>query len=160
MCDGSQQKEGHADMTAAPLLPVPLPPTSCARHSYCSLSTIFSSFCSCYPHGPGHSLLAELDFCPQSLLMFRGWRFPARLNPPLCPVSGQLYSVQLDKALNSAVPSAPQSCPLFPICIFLSSLQGLRNIQGTQKPTESQSRIARGSESAEKGPLTLSCHQH
>lgn len=89
---------------------------------------------------------------PPVLLMFGGWRFPPCLNPLLCPVSGPLYSVQLDKALNSAVPSAPQFCPLFPVCIYLFSLHGLHNFQGTQKTTEAQSRIARGSESAKKDP--------
>lgn len=77
-------------------------------------------------------------------------KFPPWLNSPQCPISGPLYSVQLDKALNSAVSSAPQACPLFPVCIYLFSLHGLHNIARTQKTTEAQSRIARGSESAKK----------
>lgn len=79
-----------------------------------------------------------------------GGNFPAWLNPPQCPISGLLYSVQLDKPLNSVVPSAPQACPLF--AVYLFSLHGLHNIAGTQKTMGAQSRIARGSESAKKGP--------
>lgn len=77
-------------------------------------------------------------------------KFPPWLNPPQCPISGLLFSVQLDKAVNSAVPSAPQARPLFPVCVYLFSLHGLHNVAGTQKTTEAQSRIARGSESAKK----------
>lgn len=77
-----------------------------------------------------------------------GGNFPPLLNSPQCPISGSLYSVQLDKPLNSVVPSASQACPLF--AVYLFSLHGLHNIAGTQKTMEAQSRIARGSESAKK----------
>lgn len=77
-------------------------------------------------------------------------KFPPWMNSPQRPFSGPLHSVQLDKPLNSAFPSALQACPLFAVCIYLFSLHGLHNIAGTQKTTEAQSRIARGSESAKK----------
>lgn len=83
--------------------------------------------------------------------------FPAWLNSPQRPVSGSLYSVQLDKRLNGALPSAPQACPLF--VVHVSGPHSLRNLSWTQKTSEAQSRIARGSESGEKKPLTLSCRQ-
>lgn len=60
--------------------------------------------------------------------------FPPWLNSTQCPISGPLYSIQLDKPLNSAVPSVPQACPLFAVCIYLFSLHGLHNIAGTQRP--------------------------
>ncbi|KAI9537100.1 BMP-2-inducible protein kinase [Dissostichus eleginoides] len=41
-----------------------------------------------------------------------------------CPVSGPLYSVQLDKPLNSGVPSASQACPLFAVENILLNDQG------------------------------------
>lgn len=62
--------------------------------------------------------------------------FPPWLNSSQSPISGLLYSVQLDKPLNSAVPSAPQLCPLFTVGFYLCSLHGLHNIAGTQKTTE------------------------
>ncbi len=65
----------------------------------------------------------------------RGY-FPPWLNSSQSPISGLLYSVQLDKPLNSAVPSAPQPCPLFTVGLYLCSLHGLHNIAGTQKTME------------------------
>lgn len=76
----------------------------------------------------------------------------------ILPVSGPLCCVQLDGPLNSAVPSAPEACPLS--AAYLLSLHSLRNIAGTQKSVEAQSRIARGSETAKKTKsLTLSWQQ-
>lgn len=149
----ARQKEGHAGFTLVPLCFL-----SCSPRFLCQIVFLLLVvhhlflFLLFSPRRPGQWVLSEIPHLTfgRVVLMFGGWRFPPCLNPLLCPVSGPLYSVQLDKALNSAVPSAPQFCPLFPVCIYLFSLHSLHNFEGTQKTTEAQSRIARGSESAKK----------
>lgn len=95
---------------------------------------------------PSANLIFKIDFQikggykPESPLfcwcLEASGNFPPWLNSSQSPISGLLYSVQLDKPLNSAVPSAPQLCPLFTVGFYLCSLHGLHNIAGTQKTTE------------------------